>query len=91
MGRVTTGGAMATIEPRVNISLDYTTLRTIKQIANQTKRSVSRVCADLIKSQIEYDEDAHYIKLIDEMGDNLDKKSRISAEEMQRRLDAIQD
>ncbi|MDR2401984.1 MAG: hypothetical protein LBD32_00760 [Cytophagales bacterium] len=82
--------AMATIEPRVNIALDSTTLSTIKQIANQTKQSVSKICADLIRKQIEHDEDAYYIGLIRQMG-NVDKKPRISSQEMQKRLDELQD
>jgi hypothetical protein len=81
---------MATIAPRVNIALDHTTLDMIKQIANQTKQSVSKICTDLIKKQIESDEDAYYIRLINEMG-NIDQKPRINADEMQQHLDAIQD
>lgn len=81
---------MATIEPRVNIALDHHTLRMIKQIANHTKQSISKICADLIKRQIEYDEDAYYIGLIRQMGD-IDQKTRISAQEMERRLDELQD
>ncbi|MDR0632157.1 MAG: hypothetical protein LBF54_02895 [Holosporaceae bacterium] len=81
---------MATVEPRVNIALDYATLSMIKQIAHQTKQSVSKICADLIKRQIEHDEDAYYIGLINQMGD-IDQKPRISAQEMQRRLDELQD
>jgi hypothetical protein len=82
--------AMATIEPRVNVALDHFTLSTIKLIANRTKQSISRICADLIKRQIEYDEDAYYINLISQMGD-FDRKPRISSQEMQRRLDELQD
>jgi hypothetical protein len=81
---------MATVEPRINIALDRTTLNMIKQIANHTKRSISKICVSLIKRQIEYDEDAYYIGLIEQMGD-IDKKPRISSEEMQRRLDELQD
>ncbi|MDR1288970.1 MAG: hypothetical protein LBJ77_01080 [Holosporales bacterium] len=62
---------MATIEHRVNIALDRPTLSMVKRIADQTKRPFSKICADLIKRQIEYDEDAYYIKLIEEMGDDL--------------------
>jgi predicted DNA-binding protein len=81
---------MATIEPRVNIALDHVTLSTIKQLADRTKQSVSKICADLIKKQIEYDEDAYYIGLINQMGD-IDQKPRISAQEMEQRLNELQD
>jgi hypothetical protein len=81
---------MATIEPRVNIALDYATLNIIKRIASHTKQSISKTCAELIKKQIEYDEDAYYINLISQKGD-VDQKPRISSEEMQRRLDELQD
>jgi predicted DNA-binding protein len=81
---------MATIEPRVNIALDSNTLNLIKQISSQTKQSVSKICAELIRKQIEYDEDAYYISLIEQMGD-IDQKPRISSQEMQRRLDELQD
>jgi hypothetical protein len=80
---------MATIEPRVNVALDCATLSTIKQIANRTKQSVSRICADLIRKQIEQDEDAYYINLINQIGD-IDQKPKISSQEMQRRLDELQ-
>ncbi len=81
---------MATIEQRVNVALDAGTLELIKQMAKKAKTSVSKICADLIRRRIEDDEDAYYIRLINEMGDISDKKT-ISAEEMQRRLDALQD
>jgi hypothetical protein len=81
---------MATVEPRVNIALDHHTLNMIKQIAQQTKQSISKICADLIRRQIEYDEDAYYISLIRQMGD-IDQKPRINAQEMERRLNELQD
>jgi hypothetical protein len=81
---------MATTEPRVNVALDCATLSIIKQLAHQTKQSVSRICADLIRKQIEYDEDAYYLSLINQIGD-IDQKPRISSQEMQRRLDELQD
>ncbi|MCR5225149.1 MAG: hypothetical protein K6C34_03630 [Alphaproteobacteria bacterium] len=81
---------MATIEQRVNVALDAGTLDLIKQMAKKAKTSVSKICADLIRRRIEDDEDAYYVRLINEMGDISNKKT-ISAEEMQRRLDALQD
>lgn len=81
---------MATIEQRVNIALDAETLGLIKQMAKKAKTSVSKICAELIRRRIEDDEDAYYIRLINEMGDISNKKT-ISAEEMERRLDALQD
>ena len=81
---------MATIEQRVNIALDAGTLDLIKQMAKRAKTSVSKICAELIRRRIEDDEDAYYIRLINEMGDISNKKT-ISAKEMERRLDALQD
>ncbi|GHT92280.1 hypothetical protein FACS1894122_05910 [Alphaproteobacteria bacterium] len=81
---------MATIEQRVNIALDSSTLGIIKQIAKNTKQSISKVCADFIRKRIEDDEDAYYVKLINEMG-NIDSKPKISSEEMHRRLNGLQD
>ena len=81
---------MTAIEQRVNIALDESTLDIIKRVAKETKRSVSKVCADFIRRRIEDDEDAYYVKLINEMG-NIDSKPKITAEEMQRRLDELQD
>ena len=81
---------MATIEQRVNVALDAGTLDLIKQMAKKAKTSVSKICAELIRRRIEDDEDAYYIRLINEMGDISNKKT-ISAEEMERRLDALQD
>jgi predicted DNA-binding protein len=80
---------MATIEQRVNIALDNQTLEVIKQVARNTKKSVSKVCSDFIKRRIEDDEDAYYVKLVNELGD-VDSKSKINAEEMHRRLDELQ-
>jgi predicted DNA-binding protein len=81
---------MPTIDPRINIVLDHSTLNVIRQIAQNTKKSVSRICADFIKKQIEDDEDAYYVNLIEQMGD-VESKPKISSKEMQRRLDELQD
>ena len=81
---------MSTIEQRVNIALDGLTLGIIKQIARKTKQSVSKVCSDFIRRRIEDDEDAYYIKLINAMGD-INSKPKITAEEMERRLNELQD
>jgi predicted DNA-binding protein len=81
---------MATVEQRINIALDGLTLEIIKQIAKNTRQSVSKVCADFIRKHIENDEDAYYVKLINEVGD-IDSKPKITAEEMQRRLNELQD
>ena len=81
---------MATLEQRVNISLDKTILEIIKQIAKNKQLSVSKVCAQFIQKHIEDDEDAYYVKLINEMGD-ISEKTKITATEMYRRLDELQD
>ena len=81
---------MATIEQRVNVALDAGTLDLIKQMAKKAKTSVSKICADLIRRRIEDDEDAYYIRLINEMGDISDKKT-VSLEEAKRYLDELPD
>lgn len=81
---------MATIEQRVNVALDGATLNLIKEVANITNRSLSKVCADLIKKQLEDDEDVYYIKLLNEM-DDFDAKPKISFAEMHRRLNELSD
>jgi predicted DNA-binding protein len=81
---------MPTVGPRINIVLDSSTLSVIKQIAQNTNKSASRICADLIKRQLEDDEDAYYVKLIEQIGD-IESKPKISAKEMQRRLNELQD
>lgn len=80
---------MATIERRVNIALDGNTLSLIKQMAKNAKTSVSKICADLIRRRIEDDEDAYYVKLINEMGDV--SGLTISLEDAKRYLDALPD
>jgi predicted DNA-binding protein len=81
---------MPTIEARINVALDRSTLSVIKRIAQNTNKSVSRICADFIKKQIEDDEDAYYVKLLEQIGD-IDSKPKISSQEMRRRLDELQD
>ena len=81
---------MATLEQRVNIALDSSTLALVKQMAQNAKTSVSKICADLIRRRIEDDEDAYYIQLINEMGDISNKKT-VSLEEAKRYLDALPD
>ena len=81
---------MATIEQRVNIALDAGTLELIKQMAKKAKTSVSKICADLIRRRIEDDEDAYYVRLINEMGDISDKKT-VSLDEAKKYSDALPD
>ena len=73
-------------EQKVNITLDGETFGVISQIAKKTKKPVSWVCYD---QRLEDGEDACYVKFIRKMGD-IDSRPRISAEEMKRRLDALQ-
>lgn len=81
---------MATIEPRVNIALDSDTLSLLREIARNTKRSISAICADFVKKQIELDEDAYDIKLIKNLGKiNLDEA--LPAKETRKILDALPD
>ena len=81
---------MATIEPRVNIALDASTLGIIRQIAKKSKTSVSKVCADFIRRKIEDDEDAYDIRMLNEMGD-ISKLETVTLEEAEKYLDALPD
>ena len=81
---------MATIEQRVNIALDGFTLELVKQMARNAKTSVSKICADLIRRRIEDDEDAYYVKLINEM-DDISNKKTVSLDEARKYLDALPD
>ncbi|MDR1366035.1 MAG: hypothetical protein LBJ03_03010 [Holosporales bacterium] len=55
--------AMAT---RINMGLDLSTVNQLKQIAKATKTTVSQLCAKYVKQQLEYDEDAYWMKIISE-------------------------
>ena len=81
---------MATIEQRVNIALDPHTLHLIKQMAKHAKTSVSKICSELIRKRIEDDEDAFYVKMINDIGDISTKKT-VSISDARNYLDALQD
>jgi uncharacterized protein YueI len=51
---------------RINIGLNKTTVDTLKSIAKQMQMSVSQLCAKYVQQQLEYDEDAYYMKIIEE-------------------------
>ncbi len=76
---------MATIEKRVNIALDSNTLSLLKEIAINTKKSVSAICAEFVKKQIEFDEDAYDIKLIKSLGE-IDLNKAVSSNEARKIL-----
>ena len=82
---------MATIEPRINIALDSNTLSLLREIAAKaTKRSISAICADFIKRQIELAEDAYDIKLIKSLG-KINLEEAIPMEEVRKTLNALPD
>jgi len=81
---------MTTATPRIQLTIDAETLGIIKQLALNTNRSLSKVCVDFIKHKIEDDEDAYYAKLVNDMGD-INSLKTISSEDMERRLNALQD
>lgn len=81
---------MATIEPRINIALDSNTLSFLREIAKATRRSISAICADFVKRQIELDEDAYDIKLIKSLGE-INLNEAIPAEEVRKTLNALPD
>ena len=81
---------MPTIEPRVNIALDSSTLDLLRDISSKTKKSVSAICADFIKRQLEWDEDAYDIQMIKSLGE-IDENKAIPANEVKKMLNALPD
>jgi len=81
---------MPTIEPRVNIALDSSTLDLLRDISSKTKKSVSAICADFIKRQLEWDEDAYDIQMIKSLGE-IDESKAIPANEVKKILDVLPD
>jgi predicted DNA-binding protein len=75
---------MTTAIPRINIALGADDLSYVKQLAKRYKTSISKICADLIQRQLEEDEDAYWIKLMEE--ENIDNQKTISAEEVWKTL-----
>jgi hypothetical protein len=51
---------------RINMGLDRDTAAGLKQIAKATHTSVSQLCAKYVKQQLEDDEDAYWMKIIEE-------------------------
>ena len=81
---------MPTIEPRVNIALDSSTLELLRNISSKTQKSISAICADFIKRQLEWDEDAYDIRMIKSLGE-IDESKAIPANEVKKMLDALPD
>ena len=81
---------MPTIEPRVNIALDSSTLDLLRDISSKTKKSISAICADFIKRQLEWDEDAYDIQMIKSLGE-IDESKAIPANEVKKILDVLPD
>ena len=81
---------MPTIEPRVNIALDSSTLDLLRDISSKTKKSISAICSDFIKRQIEWDEDAYDIQMIKSLGE-IDESKAIPANEVKKILDVLPD
>lgn len=81
---------MATREPRINIALDRESHEILKLLAKKTSKSVSMLCAEFIRKQIEWDEDAYDLQYIQGLCD-VDLSQTYSDEEVQRKLDALSD
>jgi hypothetical protein len=58
--------AFMAVATRINMGLDLDTISQLKQIAKATKTTVSQLCAKYVKQQLEYDEDAYWMKIISE-------------------------
>jgi hypothetical protein len=69
------------------MGLDDETVAQLKFIARETKTTVSQLCAKYVKQQLEYDEDAYYMKIIGERRN----EPTMSLEELERRLNELQD
>jgi predicted DNA-binding protein len=54
---------------RVNMGLDKVTVDELKQVAQKTKTTVSQLCAKYVKQQLEDDEDAYWMEIIEERKD----------------------
>jgi hypothetical protein len=76
-------------EKRVSVPLDRQSLEALNEIAEYTQQPIGRICANMIKKQLEWDEDAYYLKMIKDEG--IDLEDTVSIEEVKRRLSAIQD
>jgi len=76
---------MTTAIPRINIALGVNELWCVKQLAKQYKTSVSKICADLIQRKLEDDEDAYWIKLLEQ--ERVEDQKTISADEAWKALD----
>ena len=58
---------MATINPRINITVSDEIAGVLSKTARQNKKSVSRVALDLIEWAIEEREDLYFSKIADEV------------------------
>jgi predicted DNA-binding protein len=58
---------MATINPRINITVPEEIALLLSKTAKQSKKSVSRVALDLIEWAIEEREDIYFSKISDEV------------------------
>ena len=56
---------MATINPRINITVPTDIVMMLRKTARQNKKSVSKVALDLIEWAIEEREDMHFSKIAD--------------------------
>ena len=58
---------MATVNPRINITVPEEIALLLSKTAQQSKKSVSRVALDLIEWAIEEREDLYFSKIADEV------------------------
>jgi len=58
---------MATVNPRINITVPEDIALLLNKTAQQSKKSVSRVALDLIEWAIEEREDMYFSKIADEV------------------------
>jgi predicted DNA-binding protein len=57
--------AMATLNPRINITISRTAAEVLNRTAKQNKTSVSRIAGELIEWAIEEKEDIYFSKIAD--------------------------
>ena len=78
---------MATTEQRVFMALDSETLEIIKKLAKKNKTSISKICAKFVTKQLEKDEDAYWMKIINE--EKTKGIKTIDHDELWQRLDEL--
>ena len=57
---------MSTTIQRISVTLNAEALETVKALAKKAKTYVSKICSRLVANQLENDEDAYWMKIVEE-------------------------